>query len=52
VTATRDGTVIEMFSIVPRLAAGELTADAWRALCREADIAEVDLGAVGGDPAP
>ena len=34
VTATRDGTVIEMFSIVPRLAAGELTADAWRALCR------------------
>ncbi len=52
VTATRDGTVIEMFSIVPRLAEGELTADAWRALCREADIAEVDLGAVGGDAAP
>ena len=27
VTATRDGTVIEVFTLVPRLAAGELTAD-------------------------
>ncbi len=49
VTATRDGTVIEPFAVVPRLASGELSADEWRATCRDADIGEADLGTVGGD---
>ena len=49
VTATRDGTVIEPFTVVPRLAAGELSAEEWRTVCRDADIAEIDLGTVGGD---
>lgn len=49
VTATRDGTIIEPFTVVPRLAAGELSAEEWRTVCRDADIAEVDLGPVGDD---
>lgn len=51
VTATRGGTVIEPFAVVPGLAAGQLSAEDWRTVCRVAGIAEVDLGTVGGDPA-
>ena len=49
VTAIRGGTVIEPFAVVPRLEAGELSAEEWRTICRDAGIAEIDLGTVGGD---
>ena len=42
VTATRDGTIIEPFTVVERLAAGKLSAEEWRTVCRDADIAEID----------
>jgi heat shock protein HtpX len=38
------GITIKPFDIVPRLASGELTPDAWHALCVGAGIADLDLG--------
>jgi heat shock protein HtpX len=38
------GTTIKPFDIVPKLASGELTPDAWHALCVGAGIANLDLG--------
>jgi Zn-dependent protease with chaperone function len=43
----RGGDRIEPFDAPRRLAAGELTEDEWRALCRRAGIADVDLGTAG-----
>jgi heat shock protein HtpX len=39
------GTVLKPLDIVPQLACGELTPDAWHELCLETGIADLDLGA-------
>jgi hypothetical protein len=40
----RNGTRLKPFDIVPQLASGEITADAWEDLSVEAGIADLDLG--------
>jgi hypothetical protein len=44
VVCERHGTLIKPFEIVPRLAAGELTAEAWQEFSIGAGIADLDLG--------
>ena len=40
----RNGTLIKPFDIVPKLASGELTAEAWQDFSVVAGIADLDLG--------
>jgi hypothetical protein len=42
----RDGTCIKPFDIVPKLASGELTGEAWQEFCTRAGIAGLDFGGV------
>jgi hypothetical protein len=44
VICERHGTLIKPLDIVPKLASGELTAEAWHELCVGAGIADLDLG--------
>jgi heat shock protein HtpX len=43
VAFTRDGKTIEPFTVMPRLRAGELSAEAWATQCRDAGIDSVRL---------
>jgi hypothetical protein len=44
VVCERDGTLIKPFDIIPKLASGELTAEAWQEFSNGAGIADLDLG--------
>jgi hypothetical protein len=53
VVCERNGILIKPLDVVPKLASGELTPDAWRKFCVDAGIAALDLGAGSGvSPAP
>jgi heat shock protein HtpX len=44
VVCERDGTIIRPLDIIPKLASGELTPEAWHELCVGAGLADLDLG--------
>lgn len=48
VTARAGSIAIEPFSLVHKLASGEIKKDAWTALCNEAQLTDVDLGGITG----
>ncbi|HEV7764532.1 MAG TPA: M48 family metallopeptidase [Thermoanaerobaculia bacterium] len=47
---TLDGKTIEPFGVMPRLRAGELTAETWEAQCRDAGIESTTLAHVCANP--
>ncbi|HEX8693159.1 MAG TPA: M48 family metallopeptidase [Longimicrobium sp.] len=51
VTVEVDGTVVRPFQLLRDLAAGTVTRDAWREVCRRSGIAGVDLGSPVPAPA-
>jgi hypothetical protein len=44
VVCERKGTFIKPFDVVPKLASGELTPEAWQGFCVGAEISDLDLG--------
>jgi hypothetical protein len=44
VVCEHQGIIVKPFDIVPKLASGELTPQAWHELCVSSGIADLDLG--------